>query len=128
MTALRKVVAYTLISVLLFTKTEAHQLLNLPFLVMHYIEHACSDKERMSVSEFLGEHLHHDHDHASGKDECPDIPFDCCDFVHIVFSGLISEPDDFCLAIPSAEHPVFSGYVPPFTGEVSLDFWQPPKI
>ena len=71
---MKRLIAICMLTVFLGSATELHELLKLPHLLVHFIEH--TQTSGLSLSEYL--HIHYAHDHENHKDEHHDkgcLPF-----------------------------------------------------
>jgi hypothetical protein len=120
--------AILLLSVTLFTQTELHQLLKLPVLVQHFIEHR-AENNNISVTDFII--LHYFSGNPKDKDYERDmqLPFKTTDFTALVTFAIIpSQP-------VSVLQPVvfIDNLFPAIDNNCNhcsqpSDIWQPPKF
>lgn len=126
---LRKLIAISLFSIYLFSTTELHQLLKLPFLVTHFLEHKTQNGD-ITLLTFL--HLHYANGHQKDADYDKDmqLPFKSNDgcinasiapFIPISLSTEISRPvyiqsNNFTLRYDVDINSFFLSNI-----------WQPPK-
>ncbi len=120
--------AILLLSVTLFTQTELHQLLKLPVLVQHFIEHRAENKN-ISIADFII--LHYFNGNPKDKDYERDmqLPFKTTDFTALVTFAIIpSQP-------VSVLQPVvfIDNLFPAIDNNCNncsqpSDIWQPPKF
>lgn len=112
--------------------TFAMEVMKLPFLIQHYIEHETEEHPDLGFGTFLWEHYVEDDHEDEPKGHCDEnLPFkhcnDCCSHVSAVITCLI--PDN-CIDI---NYPCTTKDVN-FTGEINFHsfyhscIWQPPKI
>jgi len=126
---LKKIVAISLLSVYLLSTTELYQLLKLPLLVHHYVEHKQENKD-LSLWGFLSMHYAHGIVKDSDYDKDMKLPFKTHDgctnstisvFTAHHFSSGISKP-----VINEAKS--FPVYLEEFAASSFLsNIWQPPK-
>lgn len=112
---------------MLLTTTELHQLLKLPALIAHYIEHL--QHEELGIAEFLHEHYCHEHHHCNHESESEhELPFQCSDCTHFMISGIVIGTENFSLPVFETEmkHGVVRSEH--FISAAHTDIWQPPKI
>lgn len=126
---LKKIVAISLLSVYLLSTTELYQLLKLPSLVHHFVEHKQENKD-LTLWGFL--YIHYAHDIAKDSDYDKDmkLPFKTHDgctnstisaFTAHNFSTEISKP-------VINESKIFPIYLEEFAAYSFLSkIWQPPK-
>ena len=113
--------------IFLFVNTELRQLLKLPVLIHHYLEHDADD-EGLSFFQFLHEHYSEDHSPAKDK-EHQSLPFKSHDL-------------SFAQTALAYQHPVEFEYIPGNTLATKVNtiyspafhptsipsrIWQPPK-
>ncbi|MDI9319475.1 MAG: hypothetical protein QM530_03275 [Phycisphaerales bacterium] len=128
---MKKFIAISFLTAYLLSTTELHQLLKLPFLVEHFVEHKEQNK-RMTLWQFLS--LHYAEGNAKDADYEKDmkLPFkshDCCSSINIV--AFIAQP---IAAFTIQERPIYRTQKSFSTlKEVCLrasflsNIWQPPK-
>lgn len=126
---MKPLAAAILLSIYLFGATEACQLLKLPFLVNHFIEHNSNDKTAISFIQFLKLHysdqtanIDTDHQHHKLPFKSVDI---CCIVGHTVITTSeisLQLPARNFITIPYASYQP-GDYFPSHTG----DIFQPPK-
>ena len=123
---MKKALAIVLLSVYVFSSTEMHQLLKVPVLVEHFIEHKALSGS-LTFLEFLSVHYASDTSHDMHDHELPFKDFDHCVTVQTIVmpsskielkARLISDTrvaytSFYTLSIPSSH---------------LSEIWQPPKI
>lgn len=126
---MRRFTAVLLLASILLTQTELHQLLKLPVLLHHYLEHRSHDKQ-LSIGGFLQMHYFNgnpkDADHARDM-QLPFKAHDC----HLAaeFSPVIPHCYVLSFHMLRAEEIQLPDYHP--EGLSSLhksDVWQPPRL
>ena len=124
---MKRLAAIILFSIYVFGATEACQLLKLPFLVNHFIEHNSSNKKAISFIGFLK--MHYSDQHASTDDQHERLPFKtvdiCCIAGHTVIPAseiALQVPDYYIIAVAYASYQP-GDYILNHTG----DIFQPPK-
>lgn len=126
---MKKSLAILILSVYVVSTTELIQLLKLPVLVEHYLEHRERDSH-ISFSDFIGMHYTSEDSHDADYDQDMKLPFKshhCC----TVFSSgaFIAVTESFDLTIhiqPGSlvHHPLPSINLP---SGIQSGIWQPPK-
>ncbi len=122
--------AIFLLSVYLISLTELSQLVKLPLLVEHFVEHKAKDNG-LSLLEFLSEHYFEADDNDGDEDKEMKLPFKshegCINVTTIAFV-----PNNFhsISAKPvSEEKNSYSVYIEKFLPSAYLSsIWQPPKF
>lgn len=112
----------------LFSSTELHQLLRLPYLVSHFIEHS-NINSSLNFSEFI--HQHYAEEHKKDQDKKDEqLPFkshkDC-----IVLSDINTPPQNLFTLIEHAfkhKKEYFIEYKIEFNSADKSSIWQPPKL
>ena len=125
---LKKAVSYLLISSILIFQTELHELFKVPALIAHFIEH-CQDEKDLSFCEFLHEHYCHEHfkcSHAQENDH--ELPFQCCDFTHLIITGVVSSPEQLSIPLFESHLTHVVSYAEQCVSKPEMDIWQPPRI
>ena len=126
---MKPLAAAILLSIYLFGATEACQLLKVPFLINHFLEHNASKKNAISFISFLK--LHYSDRDAGNTDghQHSKLPFKtvdvCCIAGHTVIPA-----SEICFQL-AEYHPVAITYANYQTGDHLLtrtgDIFQPPK-
>lgn len=125
----RKWFAILMIAVYAFANTELHQLLKLPVLTSHFMEHR-SENPELTLVTFL--YLHYILPQPKDKDYNRDmqLPFktDVCSVFHVVVAPH-SSPILFSVKPPVYHERKYCAYQAPFLYFTALnDIWQPPRI
>jgi hypothetical protein len=129
-TILKKIIFIFLIANYLLSTTQLRELLKLPILVQHYIEHKQANKT-LSFIEFLAMHYTHDSTKYADYDKDMKLPFKAMDNTNI---SIIS----FCSPIPffsyqsivyctNNNQEQFSDYSFTYSSAFLSSIWQPPK-
>lgn len=126
---LKKLIPIFLLSIYLISLTELNQLVKLPVLIEHFIEHKEKDT-KLSVFKFLTSHYAQEDDHDGDEEREMDLPFKshdgCLNSVVIAFmpnniDGLIIKPSFI-------ETKTCFIYSEQFLSSSHLSsIWQPPK-
>ena len=116
-------------SIFLFANTEIGQLLKLPFLIHHYIDHK-DDNESLSFMDFLHKHYQEENSHQSNNNQHEKLPFKSHNLgfsqstlsyqPFIGFEFQISKP------IETKINLIYSTAFYP--ASISSRIWQPPKF
>lgn len=126
---MKKTIAIFFLSIYLISLTELNQLVKLPLLVEHYLEHKEKDND-LSLMEFLNIHYSESNVKDADYDKDMKLPFKthegCNNSITIAFV-----PNNFeeLLAKPShIQNKTFSIYHEEFLKSAYLStIWQPPK-
>jgi hypothetical protein len=120
--------AILLLSVTLFTQTELHQLLKLPVLVQHFIEHRAENKD-ISIADFIILHYFSGNPRDKDYERDMQLPFKTSDCTALAAVAVIpSQP----VSIIQPEAVINTSY-PAINNNCShcsrtSDIWQPPKF
>ncbi len=123
---MKKIIAIFLLTVYLSSTTEIYQLLKLPFLAEHFLEHK-NDNQNLSFIAFL--ELHYA-DNKKSDESDKKLPFKSHEIVvNIGLSGFLSKPIHIKLEIPEfKEIKSISIYDELFIDSSHLAaIWNPPK-
>jgi len=126
---MKRLAAIALLGLYLFGTTEACQLLKLPFLISHFVEHNEQNNSSISLIEYL--ELHYDEQKHSGDEHQNDnkLPFktvdDCCLTGHTTLpvAGITVQLPVYKLHITSFPEKKAENCINMYTGYV----FQPPK-
>jgi len=126
---LKKVISIFFLAVYLLSTTQLSELLKLPMLVQHYIEHKEENKD-LSFLGFIEIHYSHGSPKDADYDKDMKLPFKSISYSNI---SLVS----FCTPIPNFKHNLvifvknnklhFSDYSFTYTSAFLSAIWQPPK-
>lgn len=127
---MRQILAFSLLSLYLFTSTEFHELLKLPQLVSHYKEHQ-EEQKRITLWAFLCDHYAHGDVYDADRDKDMKLPYksmDCNPVVNFtVIPPIVSIETLKPVGISSLK--TFSNYYSnQFCSDNFSSIWQPPKI
>ena len=127
---LKKLFIIFVLSIYVVSLTEVHQLIKLPLLVQHFIEHKEKDTE-LSLWQFLNMHYAQTDDHDGDAEKDMKLPFKSHDgcigslivaFVPSNFEGIVEKP----FYVTSN---VYLTYTDKFIQPAYLSsIWQPPKF
>jgi hypothetical protein len=123
---IRRIAAFSFLSIYLLGSTEAHQILRLPVFVKHFQDHQIENPDQ-GLIRFIFDHYISLHDaHDSRHEQLPFKSHDC------VASGVASlTPEVVGSPLPQPEY-VHQIIHPPvsccFTNTVYASIWQPPKL
>lgn len=126
--ALRKTAAIFMLILFLFANTELHELLRLPVLVQHYLEHRTLNHDE-SFADFLAEHYSNEHGKSNGK-EHHDLPFksDDCSASHIA-TAFTLPAQTFISSIAIIQEKIITDYSDMYYPiAFKSNIWQPPKF
>ena len=122
---MKRIISILLISFYIISFTEVHQLIRLPLLIVHFIEHKQLSKD-ITFIEFL--ELHYSHETAH-DDRDMELPFKDCS--HCVAAQTVVLPGfklELKQAAVSDALPVHTGFYKKFIPSSYLSkIWQPPK-
>lgn len=124
---MRNFVVISLLLTFLSLQTPLHEIVKLPVLVSHYLEHKEQDEE-MSLLAFLKIH-YFDNVVDSDFDRDMQLPFKHCSSPMFFVFTLITSKVQIELRSVLAEHKdILTGYVNPFLKtDFRQNIWQPPK-
>lgn len=130
MTLLKKAIAISLLFVFLGAKTELHQLLRLPVLIHHFLDHHYQELGE-SFADFLNQHYSDHQNHSDGNHHDHDnLPFKATDCAKAHFSLAFVNPIPFFIPRPTAFYdkipPTYNGAF--YYSSIVSKIWQPPKI
>lgn len=127
---MKKTFTIVIIIIYLFSYTEARELLKLPFLIEHFLEHKTKDNS-MSLAGFMHNHYLHLHDHDGDSEKDNNLPFKSHNNCASIFSSTFYP----------LQHQIFQfkEHVTDLTASntntlnfkyssFSSSIWQPPKI
>ncbi|MBL0132822.1 MAG: hypothetical protein IPP79_01820 [Chitinophagaceae bacterium] len=104
------------------------QLLKLPMLVHHYLEHH-EDDAGISFAEFLHKHYEEEHEHASKHNDHEKLPFKSSDLGFSQTCLVYQSPFSFEMRmekyLPAKESIIFSTSF--YSSAIRSKIWQPPK-
>ena len=120
--------AILLITLLLFSQTELHQLLNLPALIEHFIEHRAKNHD-LSLMEFLAIHYVHPNQNDADHDRDMQLPFKSTDCVQTsLLSFFVPHYHHIEVEIPAINSIIYSPVKTEWIPSIhAADIWQPPK-
>jgi hypothetical protein len=124
---LKKPITIALLIIYLFSATELHEVLKLPILIEHYLEHKAQNNQ-LSLLDFLALHYNQSFDHDKNDHKLPFKSKECNTSANVLAHF---EPALTFIAIKQADftikiYSVF--YKVPFTSAGFSKIWQPPKI
>lgn len=124
---MRNFVVISLLLTFLSLQTPLHEIVKLPILVSHYLEHKEQDEE-MGLLAFLKIH-YFDNVVDSDFDRDMQLPFKHCSSPMFFVFTLITSKVQIELRSVLAEHKdILTGYVNPFLKtDFRQNIWQPPK-
>jgi hypothetical protein len=127
----KKFIAISLLFLYLFSATEFSQLLKLPILVEHYMEHKAEDSN-ISIWQFLCIHYANGNVVDADYEKDLKLPFkthDNCNCTFFVLVPNISHHFSLNTFVPVfVKTKVLTPYQPSFLGSSYLNtIWQPPK-
>lgn len=123
---MKRALSIVLLSVYVFSSTEMHQLLKVPVLVMHFIEHKQLSGS-LTFVEFISVHYSTDVTHDAHDHELPFKDFDHCVTVQtIVMPSSKIEIQSHLVPETKTVHTSF--YKPSIPSSHLSEIWQPPRI
>ena len=129
-TALKKIIVISFLFIFLCANTEIGQLLKLPHLIQHFIEHNNSGDSDVSIVDFITIHYNENQQHSNkGKENHQNLPFKTISgSVSIVLAFEKHTEVSF-----SKENIIFINSIVPFYKEfyisnVFASIWQPPEL
>jgi hypothetical protein len=126
---LKKLTAISFMLFFLCANTEIGQLLKLPVLVHHYLEHHDDDDAGISLTDFLHKHYDEEKSHPSPGNEHEKLPFKSYDLGFLQTTLVFQPPVDFELNSdkPSATKATISYSEGFYSSSILSRIWQPPK-
>ena len=127
---LKKIFVISLLSIYLISITELSQLVKLPALVEHFIEHKAKDTS-LSLIDFLSNHYAQDNDHDGDEEREMKLPFKSHDgCINSIVSESVPSSFYYLPAKPVfTESKSYSTYTEQFLQSTYLStIWQPPKF
>ncbi len=127
---MKKTIAIYILFSFLISNTELHQLLKLPVLIHHYIEHQDQD-QGISFSQFLSKHYNSEENHAdTGHNDHKNLPFKTNDCTSIHVSVAAEHKFVFSICHPNiASENISTVYNEIFYSSAILNkIWQPPQF
>ncbi len=129
-TTLKKIITISFLFFFLFANTELHQLLKLPVLLHHFIDHKETDNT-ISFLDFVkkhyGEKNSNSHNHNNEHEKLPFKSNDGCGIVHssIAFCASYSFVFNYQTPVISNNNVNYSeNYI---SSAIQSSIWQPPK-
>ena len=132
---MKKVIAISFLFIFLSAYTELSQLLRLPILIHHFLDHQ-EQEPNETFADFLNEHYsnhqnHSDHDHHNDHNNHHDnLPFKTTDCATAHVSLAFVNPIKFSIPRPTFFHdkisPIYNEAFYSFA--VVSNIWQPPKL
>lgn len=127
---MKRILAIFLILQILSANTIAMEIMRLPFLVQHYLEHEKETNSGLSFTSFLSAHYlesaHAEKDHCDEK-----LPFkhchDCCSHQMAQATYIVPECE-LAINCPAPLSPVCNSVEQNFYSSYSGSIFQPPKI
>jgi hypothetical protein len=128
---LRKVISISLLLIFLSANTELHQLLRIPSLLQHFIEHKQTDSTISFISfckkHYTEENEAHATNHHDKHEKLPFKSHDCNVAHHApIFAEPIAFQFEFPISISYQDKMVTSEYH--YLSTELSNIWQPPKI
>jgi hypothetical protein len=129
--ALRKIVSISFLFIFLSANTELHQLLRMPSLLQHFLEHKQADNSISFISfckkHYAEENTVHAANHHDKHEKLPFKSHDCNVAHHApVFAEPIAIQFEFPIAISNKNKMVISEYH--YLSTELSNIWQPPKL
>jgi hypothetical protein len=124
---MRSIILIILSSTFLIGSTELHQLLKIPFLVIHYNHHKQENKYFTFV-DFLS--LHYSKNHPDDNDDKEDskLPFKSeTGIAHFDTSAIAAKDNTEKIIIPYYSCKIFSGYPDGILCQQSFSIFHPPR-
>jgi hypothetical protein len=128
--SLKKIIAISFLFVFLGTNTELHQLLRLPVLIHHFLEHHDQEPDE-SFADFLNEHYSDQQNHSGANHhEHDSLPFKTTDFAKTNVSLAFVNPTQFSISrliiFQEKISPIYNRAF--YSSAIVSHIWQPPKI
>jgi hypothetical protein len=131
---LKKLLAISLLSIFLCANTELGQLLKLPTLLHHYLEHhedKSDDENESSFANFLGKHYNQNNQHSEDtENDHQNLPFKIIEFNALNTAVTLAQEINFELNnSPTTSAIKIGTYTEPHYASKSFgSIWQPPKL
>lgn len=127
---MRKGIAILFLTIYFCTVTEAHELLKLPVVFQHFIEHK-SENQQLTVFQFLK--IHYGQQNVKDDDYARDmqLPFKTSgEFFSSSVTAFVPLNASIELSNPTVFSPTeWKGYQPPqLYSNYQVNIWQPPKV
>lgn len=125
---LKKLTAISFLLIFLFANTEIRQLLKLPVLIHHYLEHH-DDDGGVSFADFLHKHYNEENSHPSTNNEHEKLPFKSHDLGFTQTTLVFQSPVGFELQTdkPASTKEKISYSEVFYSSSILSRIWQPPK-
>lgn len=127
---MKKLVAISFLFIFLGANTELHQLLRLPVLLHHFVEHQDQETDK-SFADFLKEHYSDTKGHSDASHHNHDnLPFKTSDCATTLISSAFVNHNPFSISRPNSFQfevlPIYNGEF--YTSAIVSNIWQPPKM
>lgn len=128
---MKKMFAILFMFLYLTASTELHQLLKLPILIEHFVEHQ-SINNNLTFLDFLSMHYSHEDDHDGDKEKDMKLPFkshSCCNETNSFVALVPSQVFTFiAFQTTQVRVKISSCYAFCTTSSHLNAIWQPPQI
>jgi hypothetical protein len=124
---LKKIVLFIALPVFLFFQTGTRDLMMVPGLVLHFLEHKL-DEPDLTFAEFMHTHYCKDLGHEHTHNHCGNLPFGDDDLPLPHFQVIEEHQTELVFESFPAVDIKNSHYLFAFRNPDPLDFWQPPKL
>lgn len=123
MFSMKKFVSYCMVVVILFSLTELHEFVKIPFAIGHFIEHY-SENSAISIVDFLAEHYTSNDAHSK---EHSSLPFKehCASIVIQIVLSSETQNSEIVLSFSKLQYFIFSNNSTSLG--TKLNVWQPPQ-
>lgn len=126
---LKKLIAISFLSIFLCANTELGQLLKLPVLIHHYLEHH-DDDAGVTLADFLHKHYDEENAHTSSNNEHEKLPFKSHTFSFSQTTLVFQLPVRFELNPdkPLSTKVIINYSEGFYSSSILSRIWQPPKF
>jgi len=121
---MKRFVSYFLVFVVLFSLTECHEFMKVPFIIGHFIEHSTKNSQT-TIVDFLSEHYSNNDDNT---EEHSSLPFkEHCTCVAIQFLMYL-ESNQTTIVLTFSKLQYFLSSNTSTELGTNLGVWQPPQL
>lgn len=128
---MKKMATLLFLCIYLFSTTEVYQLLKIPTLFEHFLEHATKDN-KLTFVQFIYMHYSQENDHDGDADKDAKLPFKShsCSGCAVNFVPLIAQHTFAAngFTIPSKKNVIYNFYAFLISSLHLKAIWQPPQI
>lgn len=122
--SVKKVISIVLLLVLFVSNTEFHQLMKVPVLISHYLEHRQNDRS-LTFTDFVLAHYMDGHSHDQEHRHLPFKSHECQHMLLLAFPEA-NAVQQIALQDPVNEVPVYNEGI--YSSAALNAIWQPPQF